>query len=205
MPRSFPLAALALALLGLTLPVLAGALEVGDTAPDFTLTDLAGKEHHLADYLEAGHVVVLEWFNPDCPFIKKHHEAHHTMDDTFADFAESGVVWLAINSGAPGKQGAGLERNQQAAKDYDVSFPILLDASGDVGRAYAAKTTPHMFVIDAKGIVRYDGAIDDAPNPGGDLGENYVAAALNQLLAGEDIAVASSKPYGCSVKYGDKG
>lgn len=190
------------ALLACALP--AAALTVGEAAPDFTLTDLEGKTHQLADYLKAGKTVVLEWYNPGCPFIVKHHQTHKTMNETAAAVADKGVVWLAINSGAPGKQGHGLELNQKAAKDFALSFPLLLDESGAVGKAYGAKTTPHLYVISADGKLRYQGAIDDAPNPGGPVGEtNYAAAALEAVLAGKPVATAETRPYGCSVKYAD--
>jgi len=189
-------------LLAFALP--AAALTLGEAAPDFTLTDLDGKAHHLADYLKAGKIVVLEWYNPGCPFIVKHHGTHKTMNETAAAAAKDGVVWLAINSGAPGKQGHGLELNRQAAQDFKLLFPVLLDEAGTVGKAYGAKTTPHLFVISADGKLRYQGAIDDAPNPGGPVGEtNYVAAALADLKAGKAVATAETKPYGCSVKYAD--
>lgn len=200
MPNALRILALCLLL---TAPAAALALQVGDAAPDFTLTDLHGEEHHLADYCEDGKFVVLEWFNPGCPFVQKHHERLDTMERTFADHAEKGaVVWLAINSGAPGKQGHGLQVNRKAAKDWELGYPVLLDESGEVGRAYGAKTTPHMFIIDAQGKLRYQGAIDDQPSPAGPAGTNYVAAALDALLSGEVVATPSTKPYGCSVKYG---
>jgi len=178
----------------------AEAAEVGAPAPDFTLTDLSGRNHHLAEYLEDGKTVVLEWFNPDCPFVKKHHLHHHTMVDTRA--ANPDVVWLAINSGAKGKQGNGLERNRKAAKEYEMDYPILLDETGYVGQAYGAKTTPHMFII-ADGVLVYAGAIDDNPSPN-KLGErNHVAAALKELADGKEVSVKETKSYGCSVKYGE--
>jgi peroxiredoxin len=173
----------------------------GDTAPQFELQDTSGETHSLHDYLTAGHVVVLEWFNPDCPFIKKHHEQHKTMDETYARYRDEGVVWLAVNSGAEGKQGAGLERNQKAVKEFEISFPVLMDPSGKVGRAYGAKTTPHMFVIAADGTVVYAGAIDDDRSAGKLGGTNHVAEALDALLAGQSVPVAETQPYGCSVKY----
>ncbi|MGQ0720323.1 MAG: thioredoxin family protein [Candidatus Eiseniibacteriota bacterium] len=174
-------------------------VQVGEAAPDFTLTDLEGKEHHLADY--RGKVVVLEWFNPDCPFVKKHHEKNKTMATTSAEFHDKGVVWLAVNSGAPGKQGHGLDRNKKAAEDYGIAYPILLDESGTVGRLYEAKTTPHMYVIDAAGTLVYRGAIDDNPSPG-TLGEtNYVSKCVAELLAGGNPKAKETKSYGCSVKY----
>lgn len=176
-------------------------LEIGKPAPDFTLTDTGGKKHTLSDYTKQGKVVVLEWFNPDCPFSKKHHVAFHTMRDLSTKLREKKVVWLAINSGAPGKQGAGLERNVKAKKDYGIEYPILLDEAGDVGRAYGAKTTPHMFVISKEGNLVYKGAIDDNTSPT-TMGEKvYVRAAVDELLAGKTVTTAETKSYGCSVKY----
>jgi len=182
---------------------LAGAaVGPGDQAPDFTLVDTAGREHHLQQYLDDGKTVVLEWFNPDCPFIKKHHKSARTMNETYAKVQEHDVVWLAINSGAPRREGAGLERNQKAHAAYEMPFPVLLDEAGKVGRAYGAKTTPHMFVITSEGSVVYNGAIDDNRSPG-TLGEiNYVAQALQAVLSGAAVEQPQTKPYGCSVKYG---
>jgi peroxiredoxin len=178
------------------------AAHVGQQAPDFTLTDTDGRSHALHDDLEQGKTVVLEWFNPDCPFIKKHHLYNKTMNDLYAKVKDRGVVWLAINSGAPGKQGHGLERNRKAREEYAMPFPILLDENGAVGRMYGAKTTPHMFVIAADGILVYSGAIDDDRSPS-QLGKtNYVVAALNQLLSGGKVGISETQPYGCSVKYG---
>lgn len=184
-------------------PVQAGeGVEIGAPAPDFTLTDTDGKTHKLSEYTAKGFAVVLEWFNPDCPFIKKHHQASKTMNDLYARVKDQQVVWLAINSNAAGKQGHGLERNQKARQEYEMTMPILLDEDGKVGRLYQARTTPHMFLISADGTLLYDGAIDD--NSGRELGEtNYVAAALTAYLAGEAVATPQTKPYGCSVKYGD--
>ncbi len=175
---------------------------VGEPAPDFVLTDTDGRTHALHDALKQGKTVVLEWFNPDCPFIQKHHLHNKTMNELYARVKDRGVVWLAINSGAPGKQGHGLERNRKAHEEYAMPFPILLDEDGTVGRMYGAKTTPHMFVIAADGILVYSGAIDDDRSPSR-LGEtNYVAAALEQLLGGGKVAISETQPYGCSVKYG---
>ena len=173
---------------------------VGNAAPNFTLTDLEGNEHTLADYTAEGKVVVLEWFNPDCPFVKKHHEANKSMYETYQFANEHDVVWLAINSGKPGKQGAGMDRNKRAAKEYGIEYPVLLDESGDVGRSYAARTTPHMYVIDEEGTLIYAGAIDN--NPRFDLGEvNYVKQALTEHAEGKTISVSETKSYGCAVKY----
>ena len=173
---------------------------VGATAPAFTLTDLNGQEHSLQQYLDEGKVVVLEWFNPDCPFVVKHHANGSTMRDLAAAHSDD-VVWLAINSGAEGKQGAGLERNQRAAEEYGITYPILLDMSGEVGRTYGARTTPHMYVINAEGTLVYAGAIDNNRHPRQFGDTNYVSDALDAVLAGEDVATAQTQPYGCGVKY----
>jgi peroxiredoxin len=179
----------------------AAGVKPGDVAPGFTLKDINGVEHSLAQYLADGKIVVLEWFNPDCPFIVKHHKLNKTMNDTYAMLGHKGMVWLAINSGAPGKQGAGLERNQKAYAEYEMSFPLLLDESGSVGRAYGAKTTPHMFIINKDGKVAYAGAIDDDNSPTVPGKRNHVITALRALFDGREVPEPVTKPYGCSVKY----
>ncbi len=179
---------------------MAGVLP-GEEAPDFTLSDTEGNDHTLASYLKDGKTVVLEWFNPDCPFIVKHHKNHKTMNESFAKVKDHDVIWLAINSSAEGKQGAGLERNQRAVKEYAIPFPVLMDPEGKVGRLYGAKTTPHMFVITSEGKVAYNGAIDD-DRSASTLGEtNHVLHALHNLMQGEKVHHAETQPYGCSVKY----
>lgn len=173
--------------------------EVGKKAPDFTLVDLDGKTHSLSDY--AGKIVILEWFNPDCPFVKKHHQMFRSMHDTYHAAQEQGAVWLAVNSAAPGKQGSGQEYNMEARKNYGIEYPLLLDEEGTVGKAYGAKTTPHMFVIAADGTLLYQGAIDDSPSTD-KLGEtNYVVKTLQAIKAEKPVEMANTKPYGCSVKY----
>jgi peroxiredoxin len=177
-------------------------LTPGDKAPGFTLTDTEGTEFTLQTYLDDGKTVVLEWFNPDCPFIKKHHANNKTMNETFAAVKDDGVVWLAINSGAKGKEGNGLERNRKAVKEYEIPFPVLIDESGEVGKAFGAKTTPHMFIITPDGVVAYNGAIDD-DRSASKLGKtNYVAIALKALREGEKVETPETAAYGCSVKYG---
>ena len=175
--------------------------EVGKPAPDFTLTDLDGKEHALSSY--KGKVVVLEWFNPGCPFVGYAH-----TDGPLADMAkketEAGVVWLSINSGAPGKQGHGAEANEQGADKFGMTNPILLDETGKVGRMYDAKKTPHVFVIDAQGVLRYAGGLDNAPMgevDGDDPVRAHVTEALADVRAGKDVRVPTSPPWGCTVKY----
>lgn len=173
------------------------AARIGEQAPAFELKDLDGKAVKLADY--KGKIVVLEWFNPGCPIVQEHYEAD-TMNKTIAKFQGKNVTWLRINSGAPGKQGAGLEANTTAKKDWKITTPILLDEEGTVGKAYGAKTTPHCYVINADGTLVYAGAIDNGkPGKPGDL--NYVDQAVTQTLAGETVTTAETKPYGCPVKY----
>ncbi len=180
--------------------------DVGQKVQPFVLRDTEGKEHDLQKYLDEGKVVVLEWFNPDCPFVKMHHTGERNMSRTYAFAREHGVVWLAINSGAPGKQGAGLDRNRRAKEEYKIAYPILLDESGKVGRMFGAKTTPDMRIISKDGILVYRGAIDNGGTREGrrlPMAErtNYVIEALKAHLAGETVKQAKTRPYGCSVKY----
>jgi peroxiredoxin len=184
-------------------PAATAPAAVGDKAPAFKLTDTDGVEHTLAQYLADGKIVVLEWFNPDCPFIIKHHKTNQTMDETYATLKHKGVVWLAVNSGAAGKQGAGLERNKKAREEYRMTFPVLLDETGSVGRAYGAKTTPHMFIIGKDGKLAYSGAIDDNASPTEYGTRNYIISALRGVLDGRAVPEPVTKPYGCSVKYAD--
>lgn len=201
---AFPSAVAVFITLAVALPACAqpqGGAKVGEKVPDFTLRDIEDKEHALSAYLAQGKTVVLEWFNPDCPFVKKHHQAHRTMTELEQKYRSKDVVWLALNSGGPGKQGHGLERNRAARKDYAMDYPILLDESGKVGLAYGAKTTPHMYVVTPDGKLAYQGAIDDNASPAKLGGTNYVKKALEAVLAGRAVETAQTKPYGCSVKY----
>lgn len=171
-------------------------------AGNFRLTDMNGKAVQLSDY--KGRTVVLEWNNPECPFVKKHYAGN--MQRTQAAAKRDGVVWLTINSGAPGKQG---HLTPEAARAYVSGVKAqpaayLLDPQGRVGKGYAAKTTPHMYVIDGQGVLRYQGGIDDKPTPDpADVAgaRNHVLAALGELKAGKPVSVAETRPYGCSVKY----
>jgi len=173
---------------------------VGLPAPDFTLTDVAGNSVTLSEFTNAGKTVVLEWFNPDCPVSKAYHVPESVMTPIADEYASKDVVWLAINSGGPGLQGHGVERNQRAVDDYSIPFPVLLDESGEVGRRYAATRTPQMYIIDTDGMLRYAGAIDNGTSRDpGDV--NFVRQALDQLLADADVSVPTSKAFGCSVKY----
>lgn len=175
----------------------------GEKAPMFTLKDTEGKEHNLKDLLakDSTKAVVIEWFNPDCPFVVKHHENNTTMKDLAKKYADQGVVWMAINSGAEGLQGAGIERNKKAIEGWKIGYPVLMDMSGDVGRQYGAKRTPEMYVIAKDGTIVYHGAID-SDRSARNLGEiNYVDEALKAHLAGETVATQRTQAYGCTVKY----
>jgi peroxiredoxin len=179
------------------------AVEIDEPAPEFTLKDSNGATHSLSDF--AGKVVVLEWLNHDCPFVRKHYSSGN-MQSLQKKYTERGVVWLSINSSAPGKQGhcTPEKANELTAKHEAAPTAVLLDADGTVGRLYGARTTPHMYVIDAKGTLVYNGAIDDKPSTNTkDVAgaKNYVAAAIDAVLAGRSPEVRTSKPYGCSVKY----
>ena len=185
---------------GLSMPALGAGLAVGDPAPAFTLSDTAGTEHSLAQY--RGKTVVLEWINPNCPFSRRQ-AVEGVMVATAQGHPE--VVWLAINSTAKG-HGDFLEPKAHAdwnAK-HGIAYPVLYDAEGGVGRAYGARTTPHMFVIDGAGKLVYAGAIDDDPpgRQGKAARRNHVVAALAALAAGRSPDPAATTPYGCSVKYG---
>ena len=174
---------------------------VGQKAPDFTLTDLDGNTVKLAAF--AGKTIVLEWFNPQCPFIKQAHT--HTLKDYGNDLVKKGVVVLAINSAAPGKQGNDPKENAAARETFGIAYPILLDPTGQVGKRYGATNTPHMFVIDDKGTLVYEGAIDDTQGGDPDPGEtvtNYVEQALQSIANGTPMQPTHTKAWGCGVKYG---
>ena len=176
-------------------------VEIDKTAPAFTLKDLSGETVNLADH--KGKVVVLEWFNPGCPFVKQAHEAGGALESMASSWTEKGVVWLAINSGKPGKQGTGIETNDAAQKKWNMAHPVLLDEDGKVGRAYAAKTTPQMVVIDQTGNQVYNGALDNAPfgKIKGDSLTPFTADVIAAVLDGKASPHKRTKPYGCSVKY----
>jgi peroxiredoxin len=181
----------------------AGAAEVGKEAPAFSLKNTKGATVSLADY--KGKVVVLEWINYDCPFVKKHY-ASGNMAKLQEKYADQGVVWLSVSSAAPGKQGnmPAADLQARAEKDGSKASAILLDEDGKVGKAYGATNTPHMFVINKQGVLAYSGAIDDKPTTEqADVAgaSNFVAAALDAVLAGKDVEKPKTKAYGCDVKY----
>jgi peroxiredoxin len=198
----FSVAMLAVALLAAPLTAQAAA-QVGAPAPALTLTDSNGATHSLSDF--AGKYVVLEWINFDCPFVQKHYGSGN-MQALQKDYTAKGVVWLAINSSAVGNQGHfGNDVINARGTELGAAYSAyLVDADGTVGHAYGAKTTPHMFVIDPDGNVIYAGGIDDRPSTDVEDIEgatNYVRDALDAAMAGEAVAVSSSQPYGCNVKY----
>ena len=196
--RALPMIVLA----ALAIPASAN-LTAGNPARDFKLRDTDGNTIQLAQF--KGKTVVIEWNNPGCPFVKKHYSSGN-MQSTQALAKGQGVVWLTVNSGAPGKQGhmtgpqaAAFVKDQQAQPTE-----YLLDPQGVVGKAYGAKTTPQMFIINPAGTIVYQGAIDDKPTANVmDIksARNHVTAALNEMKAGKAVSVAETKPYGCSVKY----
>jgi peroxiredoxin len=180
----------------------AAVATVGAAAPAFSLPDLDGKTVSLSDF--AGKVVVLEWFNPDCPFVVDTHSKDEALGKLAATWQGKEVVWLGINSGAPGKQGHGVDANKAGVERFGIQHPILLDEMGTVGRSYGAKTTPHMYVVDPSGVLAYVGAIDNAPlgKLAGSTYTNYVDVGLGEITGGGSMSTPQTKPYGCSVKYG---
>src|SRR5205809_4820212 len=177
--------------------------QVGSAAPDFSITDAKGKTHSLSQY--KGKYVVLEWFNPECPFVKKHYGGGN-MQKLQDEYTGKGVVWLTINSNAPGTEGnITPEQAQKITASWKThQTALLLDTEGKAGRAFGAKNTPHMVIINPEGKIAYEGAIDSKATPNrADIPNwtNYVKAALDQSLAGKSVSTPQTKPYGCSVKY----
>ena len=198
MKKKFVIVALAAVFLQLS------AVDTGSPAPAFTnVKDINGKSHNLADY--KGKTVVLEWVNYDCPFVKKHYSSNN-MQDMQRKYTAKGIVWLSVNSSAPGKEGnySIAEWKQKSTERKVAANAILLDPSGKTGKAYGAKTTPHMYIIDGAGVLQYQGAIDSTRSTdAADIktSQNYVATALDELAAGKPVSVKETKAYGCSVKY----
>jgi peroxiredoxin len=186
-------------------PAFAAPAVVGQAAPNFSVTDTSGKAVSLADF--KGKTVVLEWVNPGCPYVRKHYDSAN-MQATQKGATGSGVVWLAVNSThdsaydykKPAEMAAWMQQQKAAATH------TLMDSDGKVGKAYGARTTPHMYIVDAKGTLAYAGGIDDKPsaNPADvKTAKNHVVAALADIAAGKPVAQATTRPYGCSVKYSD--
>ena len=191
-------------LAAMTIATAAFAVETGKPAPDFTGTDINGKTVKLSDY--AGKIVVIESYNSDCPFCNNQYKTG-AMQVLQNDLAARGVVWLIVNSVNP-KNFSHRTPEQARAEMADRKITAnawIDDSSGAIGHLYGMETTPHMFVIDKTGILVYDGAIDDKPDPSHDpkTARNYVRETVDDLLAGKPIEVSQTKPYGCSVKYAD--
>jgi peroxiredoxin len=187
-------------------PAARAEVQVGATAPDFSLPDTHGQTHRLSDY--RGKIVVLEWYNPDCPFVGKHYRSGN-MQQLQKEYTAKGVIWLTVDSSAPGEQGnyPAETLNQVSNKVGAVRTALLLDPDGKVGHLYDAKTTPDMYIIDSKGSLVYRGAIDDKSNTNeADIktATNYVRQALNAVLTGKPVPVSATRPYGCTVKYADR-
>jgi peroxiredoxin len=179
------------------------AATVGQPAPAFTLSDTNGKTVNLADY--KGKTVVLEWHNPECPFVKKHYDSSN-MQGLQSKYTKDDVVWLAVSSTEPGHQDYRKPEAMNAILKTNKASPTayLMDDSGATGKNYGAKTTPHMYVIDGKGTLVYAGGIDDKRSANiADIkgAKNFVSAALDEMKAGKPISVSTSTPYGCSIKY----
>lgn len=174
---------------------------IGAAAPAFVLPAIDGSLVRLSDF--AGQTVVLEWFNPGCPFVKDVYSSEK-MTEIVAKWAAQDVAWLAINSGYAGSEGSGQSTNARAARRWDIAHPVLLDESGAVGKAYGAKTTPHMYVIDPSGQLVFAGAFSNAPlgSVNGEREINHVDDALAAVASGQPVANAQPKAWGCSVKYG---
>ncbi|MBP9928600.1 MAG: thioredoxin family protein [Rhodoferax sp.] len=197
------LLAMAATMLGLSATAVRAAPSVGQPAPAFSLTDTAGKTVQLADF--RGRHVVLEWVNPGCPYVRKHYSSAN-MQGTQKDVTAQGVVWLAINSTenastdylAPAQMGRWMQ-GQQATATH-----TLMDEDGTVGKAYGARTTPHMYIVDPAGKLIYAGGIDSVPSSRVDdikTAVNYVKQGVREALAGQPIRAATTRPYGCSIKY----
>lgn len=176
--------------------------KAGEQAPAFSASDANGQVRSLDEF--QGKFVVLEWFNNECPFVRKHYGSGN-MQQLQADWTGQGVAWLTIASSAPGKQGYMTPvQAKEIIKDRGSrQTALLLDPDGAVGKLYGAKTTPHMFVIDPQGRVIYAGAIDNVPSPDADVesAHNYVEQALEEAMAGKPVSAAQTQSYGCSVKY----
>jgi peroxiredoxin len=179
------------------------ALEIGNAAPGFSVADTNGETHALDQY--RGNWVVLEWLNHDCPYVGKHYD-NGVMQALQKKYVDQGVVWLSVVSSAPGKQGhfPNARANELTKEKKAVPHAVLVDSAGTVGRAYDARTTPHMFVINPEGNLVYMGGIDDKPTArAADLktARPHVDIALQEAMAGKPVSVPTSQPYGCNVKY----
>jgi peroxiredoxin len=174
---------------------------IGEPAPDFDLLDLEGRRYKLSHF--RGKMIVLEWFNPDCAAVVYAY-GEGELREMKARHASNGIVWLTINSSAPGETGADLALNQQFVANHHLTQPILLDPTGVVGRSYGARTTPEMFVVNERGVLVYSGALDNAPRGRvQSLAQktNYVEMAIADLRSGHAVTQTNTRPYGCEIRY----
>jgi len=179
------------------------AASAGQAAPDFSVTDSTGKAVHLSDY--KGKFVVLEWTNPECPFVRKHYDSAN-MQTLQKEWGAKDVVWLSVNSTSRSsfEYKTGAQMNSWMQSQGAAQKAVLIDGDSATGRQYAAKTTPHMFVVDPKGQIVYAGAIDDKRSARPEdvkTSTNYVRLALTEAMAGKPVSTPNTTPYGCSVKY----
>ena len=202
--KSLLLASIALALSVCVISPALAAPEIGQPAPDFSVVDTQGQTHSLSDF--SGQLVVLEWTNHECPFVVKHYSAGNMQDQQRLARNEHEAVWLTVISSRAGEQGHVSPEQADELTASRNAFPsaVLLDESGDMGRAYDARVTPHIYIIDAEGILRYMGGIDSNPSRHSeDIPDatQYVVTALEDLAAGREVAQAVTRPYGCTIKY----
>lgn len=195
---------LSIASMALIMPAVAGAVEVGTAAPEIDAVDINGQPFKLSEH--KGKTIVLEWTNPECPFVVKHYDSANMQKVQKEALAMKDVEWITINSSAVGKQGHldATQAKEWLQTEQAAPTAFITDEKGTIGQAYGAQTTPHMFVIDKEGKLAYAGAIDDNPSPKPEViatSKNYVLAALKNLEAGQPVETATSQPYGCSVKY----
>lgn len=181
------------------------AIDTGKTAPPFELKSVTGKIVSLSDF--KGKIVVLEWLNHGCPFVKKHYSSNN-MQSLQQKYVGMNVIWLSINSSAPGKQGHIKPEDAVAIKKEHKSgaSDILLDPTGSVGKLYEAKVTPHMYIVGKDGTLVYQGAIDDkadTDSASNASAKNYVAHALEEIMSGKKVAIGTTKAYGCGIKYAE--
>jgi hypothetical protein len=193
---------------GATLSALSMAVaampQIGQPAPDFSVVDTAGNVHSLSDY--AGQTLILEWTNHECPFVVKHYAAGNMQDQQRVARNGHNAVWLSVISSSPGSQGHVSPQQADALTAQRDAYPsaVLIDESGDLGRAYDARVTPHMYIIDADGILRYMGGIDSNPSRNSadiPAATQYVMAALGEMALGQEITHTVTRPYGCAVRY----
>jgi len=192
----------AIAISFMALPCFA-SVNIGDTAPDFTLSDTYGKSHALSDF--KGKTVILEWTNHECPFVKKHYGSHN-MQNLQEKYTKQDVIWLSIISSAKGKQGAVTPEKANQLTEKRKAHPsfVLFDKDGTTGKTYGAKTTPHMYIINTEGKLIYKGAIDSIPSADKEdiaKATNYIDKAMDEYMSGKTVSETSTVSYGCGIKY----